>query len=102
MTEIEKKIEITGNERPKIGVYICHCGVNIAGVISIPNLVEYSRTLPNVEIARDYKFFCSETGQNIIKEDIDAGLINLVVVAACSPRMHEPTFRLVCKEAGLN
>ncbi|MHA2008718.1 MAG: 4Fe-4S binding protein [Promethearchaeota archaeon] len=102
MTEIQKRINITGNERPKIGVYICHCGVNIAGVISVPNLVEYSKTLPNVEIAREYKFFCSETGQNIIKEDIDAGLINRVVVAACSPRMHEPTFRLVCKEAGLN
>jgi heterodisulfide reductase subunit A len=102
LTEIQKRINITGNERPKIGVYICHCGVNIAGVISVPNLVEYSKTLPNVEIAREYKFFCSETGQNIIKEDIDAGLINRVVVAACSPRMHEPTFRLVCKEAGLN
>ncbi|MHA2128820.1 MAG: 4Fe-4S binding protein [Promethearchaeota archaeon] len=102
MTEIQKRINITGNERPKIGVYICHCGVNIAGVISVPNLVEYSKTLPNVEIAREYKFFCSETGQNIIKEDIDAGLINRVMVAACSPRMHEPTFRLVCKEAGLN
>ncbi|MHA2324207.1 MAG: 4Fe-4S binding protein [Promethearchaeota archaeon] len=99
---MQKRINITGNERPKIGVYICHCGVNIAGVISVPNLVEYSKTLPNVEIAREYKFFCSETGQNIIKEDIDAGLINRVVVAACSPRMHEPTFRLVCKEAGLN
>jgi heterodisulfide reductase subunit A len=102
LTEIQKRINITGNERPKIGVYICHCGVNIAGVISVPNLVEYSKTLPNVEIAREYKFFCSETGQNIIKEDIDAGLINRVMVAACSPRMHEPTFRLVCKEAGLN
>ena len=102
MTEVKKKIEITGNEKPKVGVYVCHCGVNIAGVISIDDLVKYAETLPDVAIARDYKFFCSDTGQNVIKEDIEAGLINRVVVAACSPRMHEPTFRLVCKEAGLN
>ena len=102
MTEAKKKIEITGNEKPKVGVYICHCGVNIAGVISVEDLVKYAETLPDVTVARDYRFFCSDTGQNVIKEDIEAGLINRVVVAACSPRMHEPTFRLVCKEAGLN
>jgi len=102
MTETRKEIIITGNERPKIGVYICHCGVNIAGVISVPDLLNYAITLPNVEIVNDYKFLCSETGQNIIKDDIEAGLINRVVVAACSPRMHEQTFRLVCKEIGLN
>jgi heterodisulfide reductase subunit A len=102
MTETKKKVEITGNEKPKVGVYVCHCGVNIAGVISVEDLVKYAETLPDVTVARDYKFFCSDTGQNVIKEDIEAGLINRVVVAACSPRMHEPTFRLVCKEAGLN
>jgi len=102
MTESKKEIEITGNERPKIGVYVCHCGVNIGGVVSVPDLVEYAKTLPNVEVGREYKFFCSDVGQKMIKEDIDAGLINRVVVAACSPRMHEPTFRIACKEAGLN
>ncbi|MFX0176934.1 MAG: 4Fe-4S binding protein [Candidatus Hodarchaeota archaeon] len=102
MDEVKKEIIVTGNEKPQVGVYICHCGVNIGGVVSVPDLVEYSKTLPDVSVAREYKFFCSDTGQNIIKEDIQAGLVNRVVVAACSPRMHEPTFRLVCKEAGLN
>ncbi|MFX1525587.1 MAG: FAD-dependent oxidoreductase [Promethearchaeota archaeon] len=102
MTETEKEIKITGNERAKIGVYICHCGVNIGGVVSVPDLVEYAQTLPNVEVSREYKFFCSDVGQKMIKEDIEKGLINRVVVAACSPRMHEPTFRIACKEAGLN
>lgn len=95
-------MNITGNERPKIGVYVCHCGVNIGGVVSVPDLVEYAKTLPNVEVGREYKFFCSDVGQKMIKEDIEAGLVNRVVVAACSPRMHEPTFRIACKEAGLN
>lgn len=102
MTEIKKEITVTGNERPKIGVYICDCGVNIAGVVSVPDLVEYAKTLPNVEVAQEYKFFCSDVGQKMIKEDIEAGKVNRVVVAACSPRMHEPTFRIACKEAGLN
>ncbi len=102
MTEIKKEIEITGNERPRIGVYVCHCGINIGGVVSVPDLIEYAETLPNVEIAREYKFFCSDVGQKMIKEDIEAGLVNRVIVAACSPRMHEPTFRIACKEAGLN
>ncbi|MBN1800002.1 MAG: CoB--CoM heterodisulfide reductase iron-sulfur subunit A family protein [Candidatus Lokiarchaeota archaeon] len=102
MTETSNEIKVTGKETPKIGVYVCHCGINIGGVVSVPDLVEYAKTLPNVEVAREYKFFCSDNGQEIIKKDIEEGLINRVVVAACSPRMHEPTFRLVCKEAGLN
>ena len=102
MTETDKKLNITGNEKPKIGIYVCHCGVNIGGVVSVPDLVEYAKTLPNVEVGREYKFFCSDVGQKMIKEDIEAGLVNRVVVAACSPRMHEPTFRIACKEAGLN
>ncbi len=102
MTEVDKKIEIMGNEKPRIGVYVCHCGVNIGGVVSVPDLVEYAKTLPDVTVGREYKFFCSDVGQKMIKEDLEAGLINRVVVAACSPRMHEPTFRIACKEAGLN
>ncbi|MFX0017589.1 MAG: FAD-dependent oxidoreductase [Promethearchaeota archaeon] len=102
LEKIKKEIIVTGNEKPQVGVYVCHCGVNIGGVVSVPDLIEYAKTLPDVSVAREYKFFCSDTGQNIIKEDIQSGLINRVVVAACSPRMHEPTFRLVCKEAGLN
>ncbi len=102
MTEAKNEIKITGREVPRIGVYVCHCGINIGGVVSVPDLVEYAKTLPNVVVGREYKFFCSDNGQEIIKKDIEDGLINRVVVAACSPRMHEPTFRLVCKEAGLN
>jgi heterodisulfide reductase subunit A len=102
LSEVKNEIKVTGKEKPKVGVYICHCGVNIGGVISVPDLVKYSLTIPDVTAAKEYKFFCSDNGQKIIQEDIKAGLVNRVVVAACSPRMHEPTFRLTCKEAGLN
>lgn len=98
----KKELKITGKEKPKVGVYICHCGINIGGVVDVPKLAEYAKTLPNVVLAKEYKFFCSDNGQQMIKDDIEAGLINRVVVAACSPRMHEPTFRLACEEAGLN
>ena len=93
-----KKLE----SKVKVGVYICHCGINIAGVIDVNKLTKYAKTIPNVVVARNYRFMCSENGQNLIQKDIKEGLVNRVVVAACSPRMHESTFRLTCKEAGLN
>ena len=102
MTESENKIKVTRKTRPKIGVYVCHCGINIAGVVDVFKLIDYALSLPDVVLAREYKFMCSDNGQSLIKDDIEAGLINRVVVAACSPRMHEPTFRITCKEAGLN
>jgi heterodisulfide reductase subunit A len=102
MTEIQEERKVTAKERPQIGVYVCHCGINIAGVVDVVKLKDYALTLPDVVLAREYKFMCSDNGQKMIKDDIEAGLINRVVVAACSPRMHEPTFRLTCKEAGLN
>ncbi|MFX0188150.1 MAG: FAD-dependent oxidoreductase [Candidatus Hodarchaeota archaeon] len=102
MTEIKEKIEISNKEKPKIGVYICHCGINIAGVIDLFKLKDYALSLPDVILAQEYKFMCSDIGQELIKKDIEAGFINRVVVAACSPRMHEPTFRRTCEEAGLN
>jgi heterodisulfide reductase subunit A len=86
----------------KIGVYICHCGSNIAGTVDCSKVAEHARTLPSVAVARDYKYMCSDPGQNIIKEDIKNLGLNRIVVASCSPRMHEPTFRRVCQEAGLN
>ncbi|MFX1326736.1 MAG: 4Fe-4S binding protein [Promethearchaeota archaeon] len=89
-------------DKAKIGVFICHCGNNIAGVINVENLTQYAKTLPNVVEANNYKFMCSEIGQDLIKKKIQNGEINRVVVAACSPRMHESTFRKVCEEAGLN
>jgi len=100
MAEEEKKQEAT--EEPKIGVYVCHCGINIGGVIDIPSLEEYAATLPNVVEAKEYKYFCSDPGQEMIQKDIKEKGINRVVVAACSPRLHEPTFRRCVKEAGLN
>ncbi|MGD1118857.1 MAG: CoB--CoM heterodisulfide reductase iron-sulfur subunit A family protein [Dehalococcoidales bacterium] len=87
---------------PKIGVYICHCGSNIAGIVDVAKVAEFARGLPNVAVARDYKYMCSDPGQNLIKEDIKALGLNRVVVASCSPRMHEPTFRRACQDAGLN
>ncbi|MDP3066906.1 MAG: FAD-dependent oxidoreductase, partial [Methanobacteriaceae archaeon] len=100
MAEEEKKQEIT--EDPKIGVYVCHCGINIGGVIDIEELVNYAATLPNVEISAEYKYYCSDPGQEEIQKDIKENGINRVVVAACSPRLHEPTFRRCIREAGLN
>jgi len=100
MAEEEKKQETT--EEPKIGVYVCHCGINIGGVIDVPLLEEYAASLPNVKIAKEYKYFCSDPGQEMIQKDIKENDINRVVVAACSPRLHEPTFRRCIKEAGLN
>ncbi len=87
---------------PKIGVYVCHCGSNIAGIVDCSKVIEYARGLKGVAVARDYKYMCSDPGQNLIKEDINTLGLNRVVVASCSPRMHEPTFRRVCQDAGLN
>ncbi|MFW9938456.1 MAG: FAD-dependent oxidoreductase [Candidatus Thorarchaeota archaeon] len=89
-------------DKAKVGVYVCHCGINIAGVINVDKLTEYAKSIPNVVVAKNYKFMCSENGQDLIQKDIKEGIVNRVVVAACSPRMHESTFRLACQEAGLN
>ncbi|MEM3397692.1 MAG: CoB--CoM heterodisulfide reductase iron-sulfur subunit A family protein [Nitrososphaerota archaeon] len=90
------------NEEPRIGVYICHCGVNIAGSVNIKEVVEYVKNLPHVVEVRDYIFMCSAPGQEIIKEGVKKYNLNRIVVAACSPTMHEHTFRNVLIEAGLN
>jgi heterodisulfide reductase subunit A len=89
-------------EEAKIGVYICHCGLNIAGTVDSEGVAKYAGTLPHVVVSRDYKYMCSDPGQDLIKNDIKELGINRVVVASCSPRMHEPTFRKACQEAGLN
>ena len=86
----------------RIGVYICHCGTNISGTVDVDQVVEFAQGLNSVVAARDYRYMCSEPGQNLIKEDIRGLEINRVVVASCSPRMHEPTFRRACQDAGLN
>ena len=86
----------------RIGVYICHCGTNISRTVDVEKVAEFARGLPSVIVARDYKYMCSDPGQNTIKEDIKNYNLNRVVVASCSPRMHEPTFRRACQDAGLN
>jgi heterodisulfide reductase subunit A len=92
----------SGGEPPRIGVYICHCGANIAQRVDVPEVVEFARTLPKVVVAREYKFMCSDPGQGLIKQDIKELGINRVVVASCSPLMHELTFRRALEEAGEN
>jgi heterodisulfide reductase subunit A len=90
------------NGHPRIGVYICHCGLNIAGTVNVSEVRDFISHASSVVIARDYKFMCSDPGQALIQEDIKQLGINRVVVAACSPLMHELTFRNAAKKAGLN
>ncbi len=90
------------NDEIRVGVFVCHCGTNIAAVVSPEKLVEYAKKIPGVVFATDYRFMCSDPGQELIKQKIKEENLNRVVVAACSPRMHEATFRRVCREAGLN
>ncbi|MBI5943282.1 MAG: CoB--CoM heterodisulfide reductase iron-sulfur subunit A family protein [Chloroflexi bacterium] len=87
---------------PRVGVYICHCGINIAATVDVHAVTDYAARLPNVVIARNYTYMCSDPGQALIKNDIAEHNLNRIVVASCSPRMHEPTFRAVIEEAGLN
>ncbi|ADB58120.1 CoB--CoM heterodisulfide reductase iron-sulfur subunit A family protein [Archaeoglobus profundus] len=86
----------------RVGVYICHCGFNIAGVLDIDELVEFAKSLDDVVIVRDYRFMCSNPGQELIRRDIKEYNLDRVVIAACSPNLHERTFRKVLSEAGLN
>ncbi|MDH5362528.1 MAG: disulfide reductase, partial [Aigarchaeota archaeon] len=80
-------------EEPRIGVYVCHCGLNIAGSVDVKAVGEHASHLRGVVVARDYRYVCSDPGQQIIREDIEREQLSRVVVAACSPRMHEFTFR---------
>ncbi len=88
--------------KSRIGVYVCHCGINISSTVNIQDVVEYTRTLPNVVLVKDYKYMCSDPGQRMIREDVKSKDLNRIVVASCSPRMHESTFRKAISEAGLN
>jgi len=87
---------------PRIGVYVCHCGVNIAATVDVERVARLAQGLPSVAVARDYTYMCSDPGQALIKKDIKEFGLTKVVVASCSPRMHEPTFRGTIQEAGLN
>ena len=93
---------MSNNDDLRIGVYVCHCGTNIAGVIDPREVAEYAATLPGVAIAKDHPYMCSDPGQALIRQDIREHDLNRVVVAACSVTMHEPTFRACVADAGLN
>ena len=86
----------------RIGFYVCHCGVNIAGKVRVEEVAAYARRLKNVVVARDYKFMCSDPGQEMIQKDIRELGLTRVVVASCSPRLHEKTFQGACQRSGLN
>jgi heterodisulfide reductase subunit A len=90
------------SEEVRIGVYVCHCGSNIAGTVDVAELARWAGTLPHVVASRDNKFMCSSVGQELIEKDIKEKGVNRVVVASCSPHLHEPTFRNACARAGLN
>jgi len=89
-------------DKVRIGVYICHCGSNIAGTVDVKEVAEFARGLPSVVMAKDYIYMCSDPGQNMIKEDIKQLGLNRIVVASCSPTLHEHTFRQAVQDAGLN
>ncbi|MCK4307457.1 CoB--CoM heterodisulfide reductase iron-sulfur subunit A family protein [candidate division WOR-3 bacterium] len=89
-------------DRPRVGVFICHCGINIAGVVDVPQAVDFAKNLPNVEHTEDLLYACSQDCLDTIKEKIKEHNLNRVVVASCTPRTHEPLFRETLREAGLN
>jgi heterodisulfide reductase subunit A len=90
------------NERPRIGVFVCHCGINIAGVVDVPTVAEYAGTLPYVEFATDNLYSCSQDTQDTMAKIIAEKRLNRVVVAACTPKTHEPLFQETLINAGLN
>jgi len=89
-------------ETPRIGVFVCHCGINIGGVVKVPDVVEYAKTLPGVVYAENNLYTCSSEGISKIQEGIAKYNLNRVIVASCTPRTHEPLFRAACEEAGVN
>ena len=99
--EFPPERDVAGEE-PRVGVFVCHCGTNIAGFVNVPEVVDYAKTLPNVAYAEHNLYTCSNDTQEKIKEKIAEYALNRVVVASCTPRTHEPLFRATLREAGLN
>jgi heterodisulfide reductase subunit A len=87
---------------PRVGVYVCHCGTNIAGIVDVEAVTHFAASLENVIVARHYSYMCSDPGQALIAEDIRQAGVDRVIVASCTPNMHEGTFRKACAQAGLN
>lgn len=99
----EEKTETeVAEEEPRIGVYVCHCGLNIAGSVDCEAVANYAAGLKNVVLSKDYRYACSDPGQEMIRKDIQEHGLNRLVIASCSPRLHEATFRACAQEAGLN
>jgi heterodisulfide reductase subunit A len=90
------------DDKPRIGVYVCHCGLNIAQTVDCQQVAEAAALLDDVVISKDIGYACSEPGQQQIKDDIGEHDLDRVVVASCSPRLHEPTFRQMLQSAGIN
>jgi len=86
----------------KIGVFVCHCGINISSTVDIKKLVEYAKKLDGVIVSKEYKYMCSDVGANLIKDTIKKNKLDGVVIACCSPRMHEHTFQGVVEDGGVN
>jgi heterodisulfide reductase subunit A-like polyferredoxin len=98
---MQKKTSIH-DQNARIGVFVCHCGLNIARTVDCHKVASESAELENVVLARDIHYACSEPGQQSIREDIAEFGLDRVVIASCSPRLHEPTFRQMLESAGLN
>ena len=96
----EKKAE--QKEKPRIGVFVCHCGTNIGGFVDVPSVAEYAKTLPDVVYSTDNLYTCADDGLTAIKEGIRKHNLNRVIVASCTPRTHAPLFQATCESAGLN
>lgn len=98
----EEEPGISGEETPRIGVFVCNCGINIGKVVDVGSVAAYAKTLPHVVEVQENLFTCSESTQHLIQETIEKHNLNRVVVAACTPRTHEPLFRETCETAGIN
>ena len=96
-----KELDVSKQE-PRIGAFMCHCGINIGGIVDIPAVTDYVKTLPNVVYVERNMYTCSEDTQDLIKNAIKEHNLNRIVVASCTPRTHEPLFRNTCRDAGLN
>ncbi|MBI2927155.1 MAG: FAD-dependent oxidoreductase [Verrucomicrobia bacterium] len=96
-------MKLSANGEPlRIGFYICHCGTNIAGMVDVADVAKYAESLPGVAVSRHYKYMCSDPGQELIQRDIKEQNLNRIVVASCSPLLHEHTFRKATEKGGLN
>lgn len=93
---------VSFNGTPRIGYYVCHCGHNIASQVDVEDVQKFAAGLPGVVVSRDYKYMCSDPGQELIQKDIKELELNRIVVASCSPLLHEHTFRTAAEKAGLN